>query len=105
VNLSGADIDAATAEKWGYVDRALPSDELRTFVDTLAARIASSPLEAISRAKRAVDAAIGDVATGLRAEDQLFRDALAQPVARERLQAIIDAGAQTREFELGEIRL
>lgn len=105
VILSGADIDAATAEKWGYVDRALPSDELRNFVDTLAVRIASSPLEAISRAKRAVDAAIGDVATGLRVEDQLFRDALAQPVARERLQAIIDAGAQTREFELGEIRL
>ena len=75
------------------------------FVDALAARIASSPLEAISRAKRAVDAAIGDVTTGLRVEDQLFRDALAQPVARERLQAIIDAGAQTREFELGEIRI
>jgi hypothetical protein len=41
----------------------------------------------------------------LRVEDQLFREALAQPVARERLQAILDAGAQTREFELGEIRL
>lgn len=104
VILGCMDIDAATAESWGYVDRALPSDELRRFVDDLAVRIASSPLEAISRAKRAVDAAIGDVTTGLRVEDQLFRDALAQPVARDRLQAIIDAGAQTREFELGEIR-
>ncbi|MDT5099177.1 MAG: hypothetical protein QOC76_2914 [Mycobacterium sp.] len=103
VILGCMDVDAATADAWGYVDRALPADELRRFVDTLAVRIASSPLEAISRAKRAVDAAIGDVTTGLRAEDQLFRDALAQPVARERLQAILDAGAQTREFELGEI--
>lgn len=103
VILGCMDVDAATAETWGYVDRALPADELRRFVDTLAARIASSPLEAISRAKRAVDAAVGDVTTGLRVEDQLFRDALAQPVARERLQAILDAGAQTREFELGEI--
>ena len=103
VILGCMDIDAATADAWGYVDRALPADELRRFVDTLAVRIASSPLEAISRAKRAVDAAIGDVTTGLRVEDQLFRDALAQPVARERLQAILDAGAQTREFELGEI--
>jgi hypothetical protein len=33
-----------------------------------------------------------------------MRAALAQPVARERLQSIIDAGAQTREFERGEIR-
>jgi enoyl-CoA hydratase/carnithine racemase len=105
VILSGADVDAATAEAWGYVDRALPESELRRFVDALAARIASSPLEAISRAKRAVDAAIGDLTAGLRAEDQLLRDALAQPVARGRLQAILDAGAQTREFELGEIRL
>ncbi len=105
VILGCMDIDAATAEAWGYVDRALPADELRRFVDNLAARIASHPIEAISRAKRAVDAALdrrADLATGLRVEDQLFREALAQPVARERLQAILDAGAQTRDFELGE---
>jgi enoyl-CoA hydratase/carnithine racemase len=102
--LGCMDIDAATAEAWGYVDRSMPANELRRFVDKLAARIASSPLEAISRAKRAVDAAVGDLTTGLRIEDQLFRDALAQPVARQRLAAILGAGAQTREFELGEIR-
>ena len=58
VILGCMDIDAATAETWGYVDRALPADELRGFVDNLAARIASHPIEAISRAKRAVDAAL-----------------------------------------------
>lgn len=100
--LGGMDIDAATAETWGYVDRALAADELRGFVDKLAARIASFPPGAVANAKRAVDAALeGDLATGLRIEDQLFRETLAQPVARERLQAVIDAGAQTREFELG----
>ncbi len=107
VILGCMDIDAATAETWGYVDRALPADELRRFVDNLAARIASHPIEAVSRAKRAVDAALdgrADLATGLRVEDQLFRETLAQPVARERLQAILDAGAQTRDFELGELR-
>jgi enoyl-CoA hydratase/carnithine racemase len=104
VILGCQDVDAATAQAWGYVERALPAEELRSFVDVLARRIASFPLEAISRAKRAVDAAVGDVAAGLRVEDQLFREALAQPVARQRLQAILDAGAQTREFELGEIR-
>ena len=102
VILGGMDIDAATAETWGYVDRALEADELRGFVDKLAARIASFPPGAVANAKRAVDAALeGDLATGLRIEDQLFRETLAQPVARERLQAVIDAGAQTREFELG----
>ena len=106
VILGCRDIDAETAEAWGYVDRALPPDELRRFVDKLATRIASCPLTAISAAKRAVDVALDeqtDLTTGLRVEDQLMREALAQPVARERLQAILDAGAQTREFELGEI--
>lgn len=105
VILGGMDVDAATAEAWGYVDRALPPDQLRRFVDKLARRIAAAPATAIAAAKRAVDlagAAGSDFATGLRVEDQLFRQALAQPVARERLQTVIEAGAQTREFELGD---
>jgi enoyl-CoA hydratase/carnithine racemase len=105
VILGCMDIDAATAEAWGYVNRALPADELRRFVDKLAARIASSPAVAVANAKRAVDAAAaGDLATGLRIEDQLFRETLAQPAARQLLQTVIDAGAQTRDFELGDRR-
>lgn len=103
VILGGRDFDAATAEAWGFVDRALPAEELRRFVDKLAARIASAPLGAISAAKRAVDASLyggtGALVTGLRVEDQLFRQTLAQPEARARLRAVIDAGAQTRAFE------
>ena len=107
VILGAMDIDAATAEAWGYVDRALPADELRRFGDKLARRIASCPPEAIAAAKRAVDVALDgriDQATGLRIEDQLLRETLARPVARQRLQAIIGAGAQSREFEMGQIR-
>ncbi len=102
--LGGMDVDAATAEAWGYIDRALPPEELRRFVDRLAARIAGYAPAAIAAAKRAVDTALDtdvDRVTGLRIEDQLFRETLAQPAARQLLQAVIDAGAQTREFELG----
>ncbi|CQD04840.1 enoyl-CoA hydratase, EchA8 [Mycobacterium lentiflavum] len=108
VILGCMDIDAETAEAWGYVNRALPADKLRRFVDKLAARIASSPAVAIANAKRAVDAATDaattDLTTGLRIEDQLLRETLAQPAARQLLQAVIDAGAQTRDFELGDRR-
>ncbi|SOX51883.1 enoyl-CoA hydratase/isomerase family protein [Mycobacterium ahvazicum] len=104
VILGCLDIDAETAEAWGYVNRALPAEKLRRFVDKLAARIASSHAVAIANAKRAVDAATTDLPTGLRIEDQLFRETLAQPKARELLQAVIDAGAQTRDFELGDRR-
>ena len=105
VILGCMDIDAETAEAWGYVNRALPPEKLRRFVDKLAARIASSEAVAIANAKRAVDAAAGaDIVTGLRIEDQLFRETLAQPAARQMLRAVIDAGAQTRDYELGDRR-
>ena len=100
--LGCMDIDAATAEAWEYVNRALPPDELRPFVDTLATRIASYPLDVIARAKRAVDAAVGDPIPGLNVEDQLFREAMAGPAAAERMAAFMAGGGQTRGYELGE---
>ena len=103
VVLGCQDIDAATADAWGYVNRALPADELRPFVDTLAARIASFPLDVIATAKRAVDAAVGDPVPGLRVEDQLFRETLAGPAAAQRMRAFLDAGGQTREVETGDL--
>ena len=57
VVLGCDDLDGATAERWGYVNRALPDAELRPFVDHLARRIASFPPEAVARAKTAVDTA------------------------------------------------
>ena len=101
VILGGNDIDAATAERWGYVNRALPPDELRPFVDALATRIASHPPEAIARAKQAVDASIGDITGGLNVEDQLFRQTLGLPDAAQRMQAFMEMGGQTREVEAG----
>ena len=41
--LGGEDLDAATAERWGYLNRALPAEEIGPFVDGLARRIAGSP--------------------------------------------------------------
>ncbi len=99
--LSGNDLDAATAEAWGYVNRALAPDELRPYVDALATRIASHPPAAIARAKQAVDAAIGDITPGLNVEDQLFRQTLGFPEAAERMQAFMDTGGQTRDLETG----
>jgi enoyl-CoA hydratase/carnithine racemase len=105
VILGCDDIDAATAEAWGYVNRALPADALRPFVDALAGRIASYPIEAVAAAKRAVDAAVGDPTSGLCIEDQLFRETLAVPATADRMQTFMDNGGQTREVEIGELRL
>ena len=58
------DIPADLAERWGYVNRALPPAELRPFVERLALRIASFPASAIALAKGAVDAADPTVEPG-----------------------------------------
>ena len=52
--LGSDDLDAVTAERWGYLNRALQPMELDTFVDNLALRIASFPPEAVAHAKRSV---------------------------------------------------
>lgn len=101
VVLSGDDVDARTAEAWGYVNRTLPEGELWPFVDRLAARLAALPASIISRAKEAVDVAVGDPTPGLLAEDQRFRACLADPTAEAdaRMSAFLAAGGQTREVE------
>ena len=101
VILGCEDVPADLAERWGYVNRALPPEELSAFVDQLASRIASFPAEAIARAKAAVAAAEPPVSEGLVQEAQLFDECLAVPAARERMQAFLAMGGQTREVEAG----
>ncbi len=50
--LSANDFDGAAAERYGYVNRALPDADLDGFVDGLARRIASFDRAALAAAKR-----------------------------------------------------
>jgi enoyl-CoA hydratase/carnithine racemase len=99
--LGCEDVPADLAERWGYLNRALPPAELGPFVDRLARRIASFPAEAIALAKRAVDAADTTVVAGLLEEAHCFNLTLETTAARERMAAFMAAGGQTREVELG----
>ena len=66
VLLGCSDISAELAERYGYINRALPADELAPFVEKLARRIASFPAHAVAHAKAAVDAgAFCSIAEGL----------------------------------------
>ena len=53
--LSANDFDGETAERYGYVNRALPDTELDGFVDALARRIASFDRRPIAAAKKLVN--------------------------------------------------
>lgn len=94
------DIDAVTAERWGLVNRALPAAELRAFVERFAPRVASFPFEAVTAAKEAVDAALGDPTEGLLAEADYFNRAWSTGPGRQRIETFLERGGQTREAEL-----
>jgi len=93
------DVDALTAERWGWVNRALPPEEVGPFVERLAGRVASFPTSAVAAAKASVDAAFPDPVQGLRAEAEAFAGTLATPAARRLMQAFLDGGGQTAEVE------
>jgi len=52
VLLGCNDLSAELAERYGYINRALPADELTPFVETLARRIASFPAHALLTSRR-----------------------------------------------------
>ncbi|RFS87594.1 enoyl-CoA hydratase/isomerase family protein [Actinomadura spongiicola] len=101
VILGCEDLDADLAERYGFLNRALPQDQLVGFVRRLAMRIASFPAESIAQAKAAVRAAEElPLVEALIEEERLFHESLATPAARHRLSRFLAAGGQTREFEL-----
>jgi enoyl-CoA hydratase/carnithine racemase len=51
---SSDDYDAPTAERYGWINRAVPDKELNVFVDTFARRLASFDAQALAVAKRLV---------------------------------------------------
>ncbi|ACU63545.1 enoyl-CoA hydratase/isomerase family protein [Chitinophaga pinensis] len=92
-------LDAKTAELYGVVNRALPQDQLYTYVETLATRIAGLPAGVAAGAKKAVDAANGDRYEGLATENKLCMDLFLRPETVQLAKVALAAGAQTREGE------
>lgn len=82
VVIGSGDFTAEIAERYGYINRALPPNEIGPFVDDLAFRIASFPEEAIALAKRSVrNAASLPIVEGLHEETSLFMRSLSIPSA------------------------
>ena len=104
--LGGVDLDAATAERWGWLNRAFATvEELDAYVDELARRIASFPPQAVINAKAAVLAAEGDALPGLLEEAYLFDQLVPRPDAQAAMHRFLAAGGQTRDGErrVGEL--
>jgi enoyl-CoA hydratase/carnithine racemase len=98
--LGADDLDAETAERWGYLNRTFEADEIGPFVDALVRRIASFPVEAVRLAKEAISAADKPLHDGLVDEAYLFQRLLRTDSAQQSMQRFLEIGGQTREGEL-----
>jgi enoyl-CoA hydratase/carnithine racemase len=98
--LSGDDMDAETAERWGYLNRIYEADEIGPAVQKLAHRIASFPVPAVRLAKQSVNQSDRPLLEGLFEEAFLFDQLLRTPEAKANMQRFLEIGGQTREGEL-----
>src|SRR5246127_3116871 len=98
--LGANDFDGETAERYGYVNRALPDRELDGFVDMLAHRIASFDRRPIAAAKQLVNQVSLPPVDSLLDALNSFATALTWPEAQQRFQALFNRGlGQPGEME------
>ena len=98
--LGGVDIDAATAERWGLLNRIYPAADINQAVADLAHRIARFPQPAVRLAKASVNAAELPLSQGLEEEAYLFARLLRTPEAQQAMQKFMANGGQTHAGEM-----
>jgi enoyl-CoA hydratase/carnithine racemase len=92
--LGANDFDGDTAERYGYVNRALPDAELDGFVDTLARRIASFDRRAVAAAKSLVNQVSLPSADRILDALNSFQAALLWTETQRRIEALLKRGLQ-----------
>ena len=101
IALSGDDFDAETAERYGWINRALDDDQLGPFVDRLAMRLATFDREALGAIKARINRYGLPAEEELVSSNELFFAALAWPGAKIRREKVRSFGYGVRgEFEL-----
>jgi enoyl-CoA hydratase/carnithine racemase len=100
VMLSADDYDAELAERYGWINRALPAAALDAFVHALAHRIARFPGAGQAAVKERVNAISLAPIEDFRRDSDLFRDSVSSPETRRLTQVAMSRGLQTRGAEL-----
>jgi enoyl-CoA hydratase/carnithine racemase len=100
VMLSAQDYDADLAERYGWINRALPADEIDDFVRSLALRIAGFPAAGHLVVKERVNAIALPTVEDIRRDSDLFLEGTRTNEFQELTKAAMKRGFQTREAEM-----
>ena len=105
VVLGANDFSADLAERYGYINRAMPDDEIEGFVDSLAERLASFEKHALVGAKALMNEVTLPPDTVFQNALSAFFASTAHPGTRARGASLIKRGLQLRsdtEIHLGQ---
>jgi enoyl-CoA hydratase/carnithine racemase len=105
VMLSADDYDADLAERYGWINRALPAAELGDFVSSLAHRIARFPSAGHAVVKEHVNAITLPTVQEIRHDSDLFVESTRTNEFQELTKAAMKRGFQTRDGEMDLARL
>lgn len=105
VMLSAQDYDADLAERYGWINRALPAAELGDFVKSLAHRIARFPAAGHAVVKERVNAICLPSVDDFRRDSDLFLEGTRTNEFQQLTQAAMRSGFQTRAAEMNLARL
>ena len=103
--LGAADFGADEAERYGWVNRALPDAELDAFVARLARRIASFPADAVRSTKQVLNELTLPGPDAVRADARRFQQLVGSDTVKARVADLFAKGLQTRgplELDLGD---
>ena len=105
VMLSADDYDADLAERYGWINRALPAAALGDFVRSLAHRIARFPAAGQAVLKDRVNAIALAPVEDFRRDSDLFGEGVGSPEVQKRIGAAMKHGLQTRDAEMSLARV
>jgi enoyl-CoA hydratase/carnithine racemase len=100
VMLSAQDFDAELAERYGWINRALPANSLADFIRSLAHRIAKFPAGSLAAVKDRVNVIALAPLDDFRRDSDLFGEGARSPEGQSRFQAAFKRGFQTRAAEM-----
>jgi enoyl-CoA hydratase/carnithine racemase len=104
VILSAEDYDADLAERYGWINRALPATSLNDVVTSLAHRIASFPAAARAVVKDRINAIALPPAQDFSRDSDLFLETASAAESQSRTRAAMSRGFQTHDGELALAR-